>query len=128
MTECKENSIPIPAGLDLNSETVNYYENEEVPYKELIGSLIYVILGSWKYLKNVLQYLKGSIQLRMKFEKSNEFSEKISLDDFGSDPSDRKSISGFLITLNKNLIMWKSKKQSIVALSPAESKSLCIAE
>lgn len=46
--------------------------------------------------------------------------------------SDRKSITGFLIKMNNNLIEWKTKKQNVVALSSAESEYLalssCISE
>lgn len=52
--------------------------------------------------------------------------------DFANNISDRKSISGFLIKINKNIIEWKTRKQNVVALSSAESEylslSACVSE
>jgi hypothetical protein len=42
--------------------------------------------------------------------------------DHGSDPTDRKSVSGFCIFLSYSLISWKSKKQSIVSQSSTEAE------
>jgi len=42
--------------------------------------------------------------------------------DHGSDPTDRKSITGFCIFLGDSFIFWKSKKQSIVSQSSIEAK------
>ena len=39
---------------------------------------------------------------------------------------DRKSVSGFIIKMNDNIIDWKTKKQSIVALSNAESEYIAL--
>jgi len=42
--------------------------------------------------------------------------------DHGSDPTDRKSVTGFCIFLGNSLISWKSKKQSIVSQSSIEAE------
>jgi hypothetical protein len=42
--------------------------------------------------------------------------------DHGSDPTDRKSVTGFCIFLSDSLIFWKSKKQSIVSQSSTEAE------
>jgi len=42
--------------------------------------------------------------------------------DHGSDPTDRKSVTGFCIFLGDSLIFWKSKKQSIVSQSSTEAE------
>ena len=42
--------------------------------------------------------------------------------DYGSDPTDRKSVTSFYIIFGDYLISWKTKKQSIVSLSSTEAE------
>jgi hypothetical protein len=42
--------------------------------------------------------------------------------DWASDASDRKSISGYVITMAGSAVSWSSKKQTSVALSTAEAE------
>uniref|UniRef100_A0A0A9YB70 Copia protein n=1 Tax=Lygus hesperus TaxID=30085 RepID=A0A0A9YB70_LYGHE len=156
MNTCKISQIPMEPRLNLSVDERD--ENYKVPYKELIGSLMYIMLGTrpdlcysitffsqfqncynlshWKHLKNVLRYLKGTVNLSLKYSKSvhcNEFIIKSYADsDFASNVNDRKSISGYIVKLNENTVSWKSKKQNVVALSTAEAEyvslSTCITE
>lgn len=52
--------------------------------------------------------------------------------DWGSNPIDRKSTSGFCFQVYGNLVMWTSKKQTTVALSSCDSEYValgsCISE
>ena len=52
--------------------------------------------------------------------------------DFANDVNDRKSVGGFIFKVYGNTIMWKPKKQTVVALSSAEAEyialALCCAE
>ena len=48
--------------------------------------------------------------------------------DWANDSSDRKSTSGFIITLNNFPIHWSSKKQNLVALSSTEAELISLVE
>jgi hypothetical protein len=46
--------------------------------------------------------------------------------DWAGDPSDRKSMSGYVICFNNDVISWVSKRQNVVALSSAEAEYMAI--
>lgn len=81
--------------------------------------------------KRVLRYLKGTSEYSLKYECVNidEFNlVGFSDSSFGSDPETRKSISGYLFLLGRNLLCYKSKNQNIVTTSTMEAEyvALCI--
>lgn len=84
----------------------------------------------WKYLKQVLRYLKLTENYALKYTKSKnnklELSSYVDAD-FANCPLDRKSVTGFLIKLNNNIINWKTKKQNVVALSTCEAEYVALA-
>jgi len=70
-----------------------------------------------------LRYLRGIVF--QSFLLSSTYSLELlaySDADHGSDPTDRKSVTGFCIFLSDSLIFWKSKKQSIVSQSSTEAE------
>ncbi|KAH9760863.1 hypothetical protein KPL70_000309 [Citrus sinensis] len=77
----------------------------------------------WLACKRVLRYLKETIDYGLTFKKSDSFDLVAYSDaDWGSDPDDRRSTSGYCVFLSDNLISWSSKKQSVVSKSSAESE------
>lgn len=159
MSDSRPSSIPMQP-----NSFLSYSEktDEKYPFKQLIGYLMYLMLGSradlsfcvtyysqfqncynkthWESLKNVLRYLNATKSFGLMFYKSKisrNISEQVILtafvdSDFGSDPIDRKSISGYTIKLFDNVIFWKTKKQATVSLSSSESEyvalSACVSE
>ena len=77
----------------------------------------------WTALKNLIGYLKGkSFQgLKMRAPKDRRVVAFVD-SDFASDRGDRKSVSGYLVTIGGCLVSWQSKKQSGVTLSSTESE------
>ena len=149
MVNCKPKSHPCE--LSLNKDLLNITV-EKLPeslhnnYRAIIGSIIYVMLGTrpdlsfiitklsqylsnptnyhLKVAKNVLKYLKHSLNYKIIFRKSQKLDIFGYCDsDFGGS-EDRFSISGYCFKLSENgpLISWKSKKQNIVALSSCEAE------
>jgi transposase InsO family protein len=150
MSDCKTSKIPIQHKLNLK-QNENFDCN--LPYKQLIGSLMYLMLGTrpdlcyaisyfsqfqnnynvehWKHLKNTLRYLKETENLSLKFVKSN-YQKQMNMSafvdsDFASNINDRKSVTGYIIKLNDNLVCWKSQKQKTVSLSSCESEYIALA-
>ena len=134
-----------------NSEKLDS-EGEEDPrgsfiYATLIGSLMYLALGTrpdityavnrlaqftqnpkpkhWTAVKRIFRYLKGTRNHALTYGGSDEILNQdlnIFCDaDWASD-ADRKSVSGYIITLAGGAVAWSSKKQTTVALSTAEAE------
>ena len=97
----------------------------------------------WKALKRILRYLKGTKSLALTFRRGetnlaniNLHSDKnTSIDllqaftdaDWAGDKDERKSTSGYVITLNDCPILSKSTKQKATAQSTCESESMALA-
>lgn len=152
MEKCSISNVPI----DPSIVNLNHVNNEQCtkfvdkPYRELIGSLMYLMLGSrpdlcfsinyfsryqtcyseqlWNYLKQVLKYLKGTIDYGLIYRKSNKIVNLVGYvdSDWGGDTKDRKSVSGYLLKINNNIVHWSTKKQACVALSTTESELIAL--
>ena len=75
--------------------------------------------------QRVLRYLKGTRELGLQYKKSNDQVNDL----WGCVDSDwagcldtRRSTSGYVLLLNGCAVSWKSKRQSVVALSSAEAE------
>jgi Reverse transcriptase (RNA-dependent DNA polymerase) len=149
MTEGKPISTPMETNLKIERNTEPEKRTTK-PYRELIGSLMYLagatrpdIMFSvnylsrfqdspteqmWKYLIRILRYLKTTASLRLMYRR--EASEQglcgYSDADFGADINDRKSVSGYVFKLHGNTISWGTRKQAVVALSSTESEYIAM--
>ncbi|XP_052126145.1 uncharacterized protein LOC113209233 [Frankliniella occidentalis] len=124
-----------------------------LPYRELIGCLLYLstntrpdIAYTVSYLSQfnsnytevhyalamrVLRYLKHTKSMGLTYHRSQNPTFCITgyADaDFAGDETDYKSHSGYLFTLDGNLITWESKKQGLIALSSTESEYISVTE
>ena len=154
MLDCKPKSTP--CNLSLNNDLINieseFLPNEDiVRYREMIGSLIYLMIITrpdlcfivtklsqflnkpTKYhlslAKDVFRYIKYTSEYNLKFTKSGDLNIIGYCDSDWGGSSDRHSISGYCFRLNNNgpLISWKSKKQNTVALSTCEAEYIALA-
>lgn len=145
MENCNGASTPLEQNFNVSQE-----EEEdiiEVPYRELIGSLMYLSIGSrpdityavsylsryldkpnkkvWNGAKRILRYLQETKTLCMIYEKQKN--DKIELvgysdSDWAADIKDRKSVTGGVIYFYGNPVVWISKKQNCVTLSSTEAE------
>ncbi len=129
-------------------QKLNYTNNAELmrdvrKYREAVGSLIYLAtctrpdlrfvvselsqyftrptVEQWNTVKHVLRYLKGTQNKELCYRKgANEnLIHAYSDADWAADVTDRRSTTGYCISLNKNgpLVSWKTKRQPTVAPS-----------
>ena len=77
----------------------------------------------WKALTHLIGYLKtGSFQgIKLRMPSDSRVVAYVDAD-YASDRNDRKSISGYLVTIGGCLVSWQSKKQTGVTLSSTESE------
>ena len=147
MTDCNGTSTPMETTLQIT-------EGEpiiQVPYRKLIGSLMYIATTTrpdimfcvsylsrfldkptdkiWKAGKRILRYLQETKNLSIIYKKTteNEKIEAYSDADWAQSKIDRRSVSGSIIFYGGNPVSWFSKKQHCVALSTAEAEYIAAA-
>lgn len=118
-------------------------------YQSMVGNLIYASVSSrpdisyavgvvskfssnpteahLSAVKHIFRYLKGTASNGIVFRKSDTgnfcgYSDA----NWAGDCDDRKSTSGYLFLLCNGPVSWLSKKQSVVALSTAESEYIAL--
>eukprot|EP00961_Rhodomonas_salina_P144148 1940617-Rhodomonas_salina.1 len=79
-----------------------------------------------KAAERVLQFLRGSFEDGLTYSdqgpgKCNSLMGWVD-SDYASDPDMHKSVTGYILSLNKALISWKAKLQDCVTLSSAEAE------
>lgn len=142
------NSHPVMMPLDPNVKLIKTPENEHynmLEYGAAIGSLMYAAIGTrpdiafavqtlsqftsnpnpshWTAVKRVFRYLNGTRDLGIIYRSGGDPKPYAYTDaDWGSNPNDRKSISGNIFLMANGPISWSSKKQPTVALSSMEAK------
>ncbi|XP_035205209.1 secreted RxLR effector protein 161-like [Stegodyphus dumicola] len=107
-------------------------ESDQIPYRQAIGSLLYLACGTrpditfsatymrqfnerssefhWRSVKHLFRYLKEPKHLSFTFRKTKRALETFSDADCGTEKVDRKSFSGYVLILGGAAISWCSKK------------------
>ncbi|MBW0536327.1 hypothetical protein O181_076042 [Austropuccinia psidii MF-1] len=121
------------------------FNNLNINYRSTIGSLNYISsnthpditfavshlsqflekpgLQHWNACLQVFRYLYHSRNLCLTFKNHGFHHIRSYADtDWGNSPIDKRSISGFTISINLHLISWHSKKQQKVSHSTTEAK------
>ncbi|KAL2087987.1 hypothetical protein ACEWY4_016815 [Coilia grayii] len=150
MQDCKPRSTPCEPKLIYTDGDEKLSDPRK--YREVVGSLIYLTSCTrpdmsyvvsklsqyfsepteqqWTTVKHVLKYLKGTDEM-LCYRKCVEVLRlaAYSYADWAGDANDRRSTSGYCVSLCKNgpLISWKTKKQPAVVLSACEAEYMALA-
>ena len=150
-----EDANPVTTPLDQNinlddneteDESNNQSEEASHGYATLIGSLMYLALGTcpdiayavnklaqftqlpklkhWTTMKQIFHYLKGTQKFSLTYGRSEDLLNQemnVFCDANWAGGADRYT-SGYIITITGEAIAWSSKKQNSIALSTAEAE------
>ena len=126
-------------------------DGSKLPYREIIGALMYLVTttrpdlayavgqlsrfvanpGREHYgaLKKLLRYLSGTLDLGLKFRPQMTPSLDVQIQltgycdsDWAGDIDTRKSVTGYVLTIAGTAISWYTKKQGVTAQSTAEAE------
>ncbi|CAK9804031.1 Retrovirus-related Pol polyprotein from transposon TNT 1-94 [Anthophora plagiata] len=150
MENCKPVGTPLIPNETLNAVSTDMEDMTNVPYRELVGTLIYLsnatrpdvahaanVLSQfnenpsnyhWKAAKHVLRYLKGTINHSIKYSAQNKPLEVYVDSDWAADENGRRSRTGYITMLAGGPISWESRKQKSVALSTMEAEYMALSE
>ena len=124
---------------DCPTITEDQQEMKKIPYREAIGALNWVAVGSrpdiafvvsqlaqflenpgrvhWDAAKRVIRYLKTTKDLKLTYGGSERCGFEGFSDADGATQDHRCAISGFAILVDGGAVSWSSKKQELVTLS-----------
>ena len=87
--------------------------------------------GHWEAVKQILRYIKGTIDVGLVFEKDSTGKQECvgHIDsDYAGDLDKHRSTMGYVFTLSQAPMRWRSILQSTVALSTTEAKYMAMTE
>lgn len=139
-TPMAENALSVFDKDDQDSQS-----DSSFPFAQLIGELLWLAINArpdisfavqvlsrslkdpkqchWVAAKRVVRYLMGTQELALQYSSQAQNLPICYTDaDWARDPSDRKSMSGYVFILAGAAVMWKVKRQTVVALSTAEAE------
>jgi hypothetical protein len=151
MEDCKPVLTPLAVGSklsELHSEDDN--EDTNFPFRELIGALMYVAVGTRPDIshavsvlsqfsncyrkkhctaaKRVLRYLKGTIDKKLIYRKNQDNLTCYVDADWANCEIDRRSYTGSTFILSGAAFSWESRKQRTVALSSTEAEYMALSD
>ncbi|KAL5850870.1 hypothetical protein ACOSQ4_008883 [Xanthoceras sorbifolium] len=125
----------------------------KVPYANAVGSLMYAMVctrpdisqavgvvsrymhdpgkGHWQAVKWILRYILNTVDVGLMFErdeKNGQYVVGYCDSDYAGDLDKRRSTTGYVFTLAKAPVSWKSTLQSTVALSTTEAEYMAVTE
>lgn len=150
LDQCNPCLTPVDTNLYLDT-VQRSNENINFPYREAVGSLMYLAIGTrpdiayivnylsqfnekpthehCSALKRVFRYIQGTKDHGLYYSSDSKFQLKGFCDsDFAGDVNTRKSRSGAIIQIGDSTVSWFSKKQLSVAISTTEAEFMAASE
>jgi hypothetical protein len=143
-------SNPLDPNICLENEECEDNPADHMLYLFLVGSLMYTALGSCPDIlfaisslsrynsaplathltvaKRVLRYLKSTSAFRLHFPACSKGLEGFTDSGWAGCHSTRKSVGGSVFQINNSTISWKSKGQTVVALSTLEAEFIAYSD
>ncbi len=128
----------------LREERANTEKLENVPYRQAIGSLLYLANGTrpdiafavnllsrkqcsftmddWSKVKRVIRYLNATSNFGLNYSGKTDTLNCFADASLGLNDEQGKSTSGYVISIFDDVIAWRMKRQSQIALSSAEAE------
>jgi hypothetical protein len=134
------------------SEQSDMKLDEKVPYREAVGSLMYLstatrpdivyavsvvsenleapLLSHWQAVKRIFKYLKGTVDYGLLYEVNYQPGKFVAYSDadYAGDVKTRRSRTGILCMYSGGAITWTSQKQKSVVLSTTEAEYVAASE
>lgn len=151
MNESKPMCVPADHNVKLQSADPECKRECVAPYREAIGSLMFMAIVSrpdiaysvnllskylnnfdvnhWNAVKRVLAYLSGSRDVGLMYRQTGDESPVVGYSDadFASDVDTRRSTTGYVFCMSGGPVTWSSQRQKLVTLSTTESEYVAAA-
>ena len=132
LQDANSTKTPLPAGIHLEKSKEPVALDTKTYYQQIIGMLIYAAIGTRpdiafvatrlsrfnnnpteehiKYARYVLRYLKGTKELKIKYDRASDAGLiRFSDSDWGENRDDRHSTSGHIFLMANGAISWASQ-------------------
>ena len=91
---------------------------------QLSKHLMHPTCQHWSVLKHLIRNIKGTIDLKLRYDGTNPTMVGYTDSDFAGDVNTRKSTSGYVFSISGGAVIWGSKQQREVAQSTSEAEYL----
>lgn len=145
--DASSSCIPADPGTILSLESNSLPEGKTFPYREAIGSLMYLSITTrpdiafavnvasrfqanpgqvhWNAVKRIFRYLKSTAAYGIEYSSATDCLCQLigySDADFANDVDSRKSTSGYVFKISNGPVTWCSQKQTAVSTSTTEAE------
>lgn len=147
MRDANSGSVPAdPHAILSITETDESKETTNVPYREAVGSLVFLATVSrpdisyavnvvskylgehnqshWRAVRRIFAYLVGTVSTGIEYRDGGSMSELVGFSDadYAGDVDTRRSTTGFVFCLADGAVTWSSQRQKMVTLSTTEAE------